>query len=34
MYRERALEFANLKQGRMTVAEYEPKFIEMARYAP
>ncbi|KAJ8619853.1 hypothetical protein MRB53_028382 [Persea americana] len=31
---QKAQEFANLIQGNMTVAEYEAKFSELARYAP
>ncbi|XP_028059676.1 uncharacterized protein LOC114263357 [Camellia sinensis] len=30
----KVLEFEGLKQGNMTVAEYEAKFIELARFAP
>lgn len=32
--RQKASEFANLKQRSMTVAEYEAKFTKLARYAP
>ncbi|XP_028055556.1 uncharacterized protein LOC114259719 [Camellia sinensis] len=34
-FRDRKVsEFQELKQGRMSVAEYEAKFIELARFAP